>query len=48
MSMSDFLKSEGQTGGLHPERLPLPKNNSEIWGRELWFYLTKVADATPG
>ena len=48
MSMSDFLKSEGQTGGLHPERYTLPKNNSEIWGRDLWFYLTKVADATPG
>ena len=48
ISMKEFLMKEAATGGLHPEKYTLPKNNTDIWGRDLWFYLSKVADATPG
>ena len=47
ISMKEFLTREGATGGLNPQRMPLPKNNTDLWGRDLWFYLNKVADATP-
>jgi len=47
MSMEEFLTKEGATGGLNPSRLLLPKNDTTLWGRDLWFYLNKVADLTP-
>ena len=47
MSMEEFLTKEGSTGGLNPSRLLLPKNDTSLWGRDLWFYLNKVADLTP-
>lgn len=47
MSMEEFLAKEGATGGLNPSRLLLPKNDTKLWGRDLWFYLNKVADLTP-
>ena len=48
ISMAEFLKTEGLTGGLNPKRMPLPDGDVNLWGRELWYYLSKVADATPG
>ena len=48
ISMAEFLKTEGLSGGLNPKRMPLPDGDVNLWGRELWYYLSKVADATPG
>jgi hypothetical protein len=45
MSTQDFLRSEGQTGGLHGQ-LP-PKNRSDIAGGALHKYLRRVADELP-
>jgi GDP-fucose protein O-fucosyltransferase len=45
MKMSKFLKKEGLSGRLKGV-LP-PDNNVNLWGRELWDYLSKVADTTP-
>ena len=42
ITMSAFLQREGITGKLHGI-LP-PKNSARIWGRELWDYLSQVAD----
>jgi hypothetical protein len=47
MSMQEFLAKEGVTGklkgGLHP-----PKNNTRLFGKELWDYLNHVADFKVG
>ena len=45
ITMEEFLAKEAVTGGLKG-MLP-PKNSSKIWGGELWWYLSKVADVKP-
>lgn len=46
MSMSEFLRKEGVTGGLGGGKLP-PGNRTDVMGRDLWSYLTSVADVRP-
>merc|ERR1719201_1125453 len=50
--MKQFLTQEACQGGLGSKEKGtkglLPgKNNSDLWGQELWWYLNKVADYTP-
>jgi len=45
--MKEFLTREAVTGGLHPERAKLPKDDTDTSGPPLWTYLNKVADETP-
>ena len=45
LTTSEFLKLEGITGGL--KGIYPPKNNTELWGRELTSYLRKVTDKLP-
>jgi hypothetical protein len=47
LHMPEFLEKEAATGGLNPHRMKLPHNNTHLWGRDLWYYLNKVADETP-
>jgi hypothetical protein len=45
--MKEFLTQEAAVGGLNPQRMQLPRNDTNLWGVDLWFYLNKVADITP-
>jgi len=45
LSMQEFLSKEAVTGGL--KGIYPPKNSTDVWGRDLWKYLTLVADLTP-
>jgi hypothetical protein len=47
ITMKDFLVNEASAGGLHPEKMALPKNDTDLWGKSLWYYLNHVADETP-
>ena len=47
ITMKEFLTKEGSTGGLNPQLLKLPDNDTMIWGSKLWYYLNHVADETP-
>ena len=48
ISMESFLRTEALTGGLHPERLTLPKKDVNLAGPDLWYYINKVSDVAPG
>ena len=48
ISMKEFLAKEALTGGLHADRMKLPRGDVDISSNELWWYLNKVADITPG
>ena len=41
ITMEEFLAKEAVTGGLNGI-LP-PKNDSKVWGGQLWNYLSKVS-----
>jgi hypothetical protein len=45
--MKEFLTKEAAVGGLNPEKMKLPQNDTTIWGSKLWYYLNHVADETP-
>ena len=45
ITMREFLQQEGLTG--HLKGILPPKNNVDLWGKELWKYLDEVSDVTP-
>lgn len=47
ISMEQFLRMEAQTGGLHPEIMKLPNNDTTLSGPPLWSYINRVADVKP-